>query len=401
MPTRRMLRERRGRSAARLVLVAASIACIGAGVLAAGHIVWFIRNSAVHGAALIQRERRAIRASGRTAGACQGLGYPSPASAASGAPQGLLEIPALGLVAPVLQGTSDAVLDEAVGHVPASAWPGQPGTSVLAAHDVTWFSRIGQVRPGDEIRYIMPCRTFTYRVTSHRLADAGYPVYNTATARMVLDTCYPLDALYLTGSRYLVYADLIETSSASASAMPTPPASPPSLIVPVPKALAAEGHSLEENETPLGVLSFAGSPSSRWRQTSAPLQAEASVLAAYFGIVRSAEQGQQRWWADLAPSVRGSAAAGIWGGEITGYHGPLDITLRVRGDRVLGATLTAAISSAGSLQPGTYNLAVSETVSRGELWVSGFTMHPAGPLRTGPEAVTGPASSALPSPAGS
>jgi len=376
MPFRGMLRERRGRRVVRLVLVAVSVVCIGAGLLLAGHIAWFIRSSSVHGAALVQRERRAISVSAPAAPTCQSLGHQDGVPAASGKPQGLLEIPVLGLTAPVLQGTGDTVLAEAVGHVPASAWPGQPGTSVLAAHDVTWFSGIGQLRPGDEMRYVMPCRTFTYRVTSHRVVAAGYPVYNTAAARIVLDTCYPLDALYFTGSRYLVYADLIETSPTSA--IPAPPASPSPLIVPAPKALVAEGLGLEQNEAPLGVLGMAGSASSSWRQTSAPLQTEASVLTAYFGTVRSAEQANRSWWADLAPSLRGSAAAGLWGGQITGYDTPLDITLRVRGSRVLGATLTAEVSSAASRRPGTYNLAVTETVSGDELLVSSFTMHPAG-----------------------
>jgi sortase A len=374
MPFGGMPRERRGRRVVPLVLVAVSVACIGAGLLLAGHIAWFVRSSSVHGAALVQRERRAISVSKSAASTCQSLGrYDAPAS--SGEPQGLLEIPVLGLTAPVLQGAGDAVLAEAVGHVPASAWPGQQGTSVLAAHDVTWFSGIGQLRPGDELRYVMPCRTFTYRVMSHRVVAAGSPVYNTATARIVLDTCYPLNALYLTGSRYLVYADLIETSSTSA--IPAPAASP-ALIVPAPKALVAEGLNLEQNEAPLGVLSFAGSPSSGRRRTSAPLQTETSVLTAYFGIVRSAEQANQSWWADLAPSLRGSAPAGLWGGRITSYDTPLDITLRLRGSRVLGATLTAEVSSAGSRQPGTYNLAVTETVTGDELLVSSFTMHPAG-----------------------
>ena len=275
----------------------------------------------------------------------------------------MLEIPVLGLTAPVLQGTGDAVLAEAVGHVPASVWPGQAGTSVLSAHDVTWFSGIGQLRPGDELRYVMPCRTFTYRVMSHRVVAAGSPVFNTATARIVLDTCYPLDALYLTGSRYLVYADLIKTGPTSA--IPAPPASPSPLIVPAPKALVAEGLGLQQNEAPLGVLSFAGSLSSSWRRTSAPLQTETSVLTAYFGIVRSAEQANQSWWADLAPSLRGSAPAGLWGGRITGYDTPLDITLRLRGSRVLGATLAAEVSSAGSWQPRTYNLAVTQAQGTG------------------------------------
>jgi sortase A len=373
MPFKGMLRERRGRRVVRLALVAVSVACIGAGLLLAGHMAWFVRSSSVHGAALVQRERRAISVSGPAAPSCQSLSqYGAPA--AGGEPQGLLEIPVLGLTAPVLQGTGDPVLAEAVGHVPASVWPGEPGTSVLAAHDVTWFSGIGQLRPGDELRYVIPCRTFTYRVTSHRVVAAGYPVYNTVTARIVLDTCYPLNALYLTGSRYLVYADLIETSPTAA--IPAPPATPSPLIVPAPKALVAEGLGLEQNEAPLGVLSLAGSPSASWRQTSAPLQAEASVLTAYFGIVRSAEQANRNWWADLAPSLRGPATAGLWGGQITGYDTPLDITLRMQDSRVLGATLTAEVSTAGSRQPGTYSLAVTETVSGRELLVSSFTMHP-------------------------
>jgi sortase A len=222
----------------------------------------------------------------------------------------------------------------------------------------------------------MPCRTFTYRIMSHRVVAAGSPIDNTTTASIVLDTCYPLDALYLSESRYLVYADLIKTSPTSP--IPAPHASPSPLTVPAPQALIAEGLGLEQNEAPLGRLTFSGSPSSGWRQTSAPLQTETSVLTAYFGLVRSAEQANRNWWADLAPSVPGSYAAGIWGGQITGYDTPLDITLRVQGSRVLGATLTAEVASAGSRQPGTYHLAVTETVSGDELLVSGFTMHPVG-----------------------
>jgi LPXTG-site transpeptidase (sortase) family protein len=375
MPSRGIRRARGGRSASRLVIVAVSIACVGAGLLLAGQIAWFFRSSSVHGAALVQRERRAISVAGHAARACQSLGPALHAPAAGGTPQGLLEIPVLGLVAPVLQGTGDPVLNQAVGHVPASAWPGQPGTSVLAAHDVTWFSGIGHLRAGDEIRYVMPCRTFAYRVTAHRIVYAGYPVYDTP-GRIVLETCYPLDALYITGSRYLVFADLIGTSPTSP--VPAPPASPAPLTVPAPKALAGEGLSLQQNETPLGVLRFAGSPSPGWRQTSAPLQGEASALTAYFALIRSAGQGERSWWADLAPSVPVSAAADLWDSEITAYDTPLDIRLCLRGDRVLGAMLTAVVSTAGSWPPGIYRLAVTETVRRGELLVSEFTMHRVG-----------------------
>ena len=282
----------------------------------------------------------------------------------------------LGLVAPVEEGTSDSVLNDAVGHVPASTWPGHLGTAVFAAHDVTWFSRIDQLSRDDEIRYVTPCRTYVYRVTSHEVVAAGSTIYSPVVPGIVLDTCYPLDALYPTSRRYLVYANLAVT-------MPTYPSSPlwpgsPRLTVPAAKGLAAEGLDLRTNDGPLGVLRFTGSPSPTWRQTNGPLRAEAAALAAYFGVIRSASQERRSWWAELAPSVPRAAAAGLWGGEITGYDGRLDVTLSVQGDRTLGAMLTAVVTTGASAQPGTYELTVSETVSgRGELLVSGFTLRPA------------------------
>jgi hypothetical protein len=52
-------------------------------------------------------------------------------------PQGLLKFQELGVVAPVEQGSSDAVLAVAVGHDPSSVWPGTNGTTVFLSHDVT------------------------------------------------------------------------------------------------------------------------------------------------------------------------------------------------------------------------------------------------------------------------
>ena len=378
------------------MVVTASIACIVAGIVIVAQLGWFLRDSSVHGTALIHRARRAIAAAAANGAACLGPvgqaaaadgpdhGPPSPRTTTqdrsttpdrSGTPRSLLEVPSLGLVAPVREGASDAVLNDAVGHIPASAWPGHLGTSVFAAHDVTWFSRIDGLMPGDEIRYVTPCLTYTYRVTSHRVVPAGYPVYNTAIPSMVLDTCYPLDALYLTNARYLVYATLAVTSPTSL--LPSPREGPVPLTVPAPKALAAQGLGLEQNEVPLGRLSLAGAPSPTWRETNAPLQTEAAALTAYFGVIRSAEQGERIWWEDLAPSVPQRAATGLWDGEITGYDTRLDVTLRVQRDQTLGATLTAEVSTAGSGQPGTYCVTVTETATAtGRLLVSRFTMRP-------------------------
>jgi len=331
-------------------------------------IVSFLATSSVHGAALIHRERRTIAAAAVNGSHC---GEPAD-SKDRGGPRGLLEVPALGLVAPVDEGISDAVLNDAVGHVPASTWPGQRGTSVFAGHDVTWFARIDRLKRGDQIRYLTPCRTYTYRVTARRVVHVGYPVYNTATPSMILDTCYPLDALNSTSARYLVYATLART--APASMVPQRSTVPAQLTLLVPRALAAQGLALDQNNVPLGVVGFAGSPSAVWRRASAPLDT-AAALAAFLGVIRSAEQGRQAWWAELAPSVPLAAAAGLRGGEITGYHERVDVTLWVHGDRLLGATLTTVVTTSNSSRPGSYRLAVTETVTgAGRLLVSGFGM---------------------------
>jgi sortase (surface protein transpeptidase) len=57
-----------------------------------------------------------------------------------------LEIPSLGVRAPVLQGLSDSVLNVAAGHDPASPWPGDVGESIIEAHDVSYFARISALK---------------------------------------------------------------------------------------------------------------------------------------------------------------------------------------------------------------------------------------------------------------
>jgi len=367
-------RNRRYRPNARVVLAGLSILAICAGIAIAGQIGAFLIHSSAAGRALVGQERESIAATSRTA-ACQ-LPPGDTSDAGGKGPNGLIEAPTLGLVAPVLQGTSDSVLSDAVGHDPASVWPGQLGTSVLSAHDVTWFSRIAQLRSGNEVRYVTPCRTYTYKVTSHIIVAAGSPVYNTGAARLVLDTCYPLDALYVTPNRYLVYASLVGSSPTHATA--AVPGSWPVPAVPAPARLATQGLGLDQNPTPLGTLHLTGSPSRTWIQSSAPFRFEAAALAEYFGIARSAAQGEHAWWADLAPSVSVPEAGALWGGQISAYGSRLQITLRAVGARPAAATLAATVTVTGPDGAGSYDLAVIETVHHGSLLVTQVRLAPAG-----------------------
>lgn len=368
-------RLRRCRPNARVLFAGAGALSICAGAAVAAHIGVFYFHSSAAGGGLIGQERKAIARAAAGPSACQAPGaIPVTASTAvstalqgAGAqqPAGLLEAPALGMVAPVLQGTGDSVLADAVGHDPASAWPGQQGTSVLSAHDVTWFSRIAQLKPGDEVRYVTPCRTYAYKVTSHSIVRAGTPVYGTSAARLVLDTCYPLDALYITSTRYLVYASLV--SSVPTHAMATVPEGWPAPAVPAPAALAAQGLTLASNHTPLGALRLTGSPARAWIESSAPLYFEAAALAAYFGIMRSAAQEKKAWWTDLAPDVPTRAAGRLWGGQLDSYVSPLQVTLHVAGTRAVAASLAASVTVSSPEGSGSYDLSVTETVSGGKL----------------------------------
>jgi sortase A len=369
-------RALRFRPNAPIALAMAGILAISAGIGIAVQIGTFYYHSTTAGRDLVGQERRAIAKAavsslvcGAPRGAAAGGGHRSAAGRPGGkGPHGLLEVPALGMVAPVLQGTDDSVLSDAVGHDPASVWPGQAGTSVLSAHDVTWFSRIGQLRAGNKIRYVTPCRTYTYQVTSHAIVSAGSPVANARTALLVLDTCYPFDALFLTSTRYLVYADLI-TSAPTHAVAPAPRRwRPPA--VPAPARLAAQGLGLAHNLAPLGRLRLTGAPSRAWKQSSAPLQFEAAALAEYFGLIRSAAQEKHSWWADLAPSVHPSAAGALWGGRLTSYVSHLMVTLRAAGTKPVQATLTARVSVSGPDGSGTYHLTVTETVRAGKLFVT-------------------------------
>ena len=364
----------RRRPNGRAVLQGSSILSICAGTVLAAHIGVFLVHSSVAGHALVEQERRAIAAVSGNATVCR-LG-PGPASDVGGEElNGLFEAPTLGLVAPVLQGTGDSVLNDAVGHDPASAWPGQPGTSVLSAHDVTWFSRIAQLKAGDEVRYVTPCWTYTFAVTSHAVVAAGSSVYNTGAARLVLDTCYPLDAMYITSSRYLVYANLVGSSPTHSTA--AVPGSWPVPAVPAPAQLAAQGLGLIQNPTPLGTLRLTGPRSRAWAQSNAPLQFQAAALAEYFGIARAAAQEKGAWWEDLAPSLPASAAGALWGGQISTYDSQLMITLRADGTRAAAATLAATVSVAGADGTVSYDLTVNETVSQSRLLVTQVRITPA------------------------
>jgi sortase A len=109
---------------------------------------------------------------------------------------GQIRIPKIGLVQPIFEGVTLTVIDHGPGHWPGSAVPGQLGNAVFAGHRVTHthpFRNVDQMVPGDEIQFVMPDGTYTYRMTKQQIVSPTdtWIVNPTQTATLTLFGCHP------------------------------------------------------------------------------------------------------------------------------------------------------------------------------------------------------------------
>ena len=298
----------------------------------------------------------------------------APAPARDGQLTGVLEIPSLQVTAPVAQGTSDAVLAVAVGHASSTPVPGTPGTSVLLAHDVSYFAGIAALRPGDVVRYRTGCTTAVFAVTGHQVVEAGAPVPAQRGDGLVLDTCWPTDALWYTPSRYLVEAVQTSTTVARAATAPNTRTFPVDYASPAPGPLAAQGLDLAHNPAPMGTMQLTGPLDRAWDQSPAPLAVEHAALATYFGGLRAAGQDRADWWRAIAPGVAlsGAGRAALSGAHVVAYDAPLQVTVTGSGTTPRAVTLDTETTLAGDAAPGRYHEHVVEAVRGRNLVVTSW-----------------------------
>lgn len=292
---------------------------------------------------------------------------------------GLLDIPTLGMQAPVVQGEDEGVLAEAVGHDSSSVWPGQDGSSVLAAHDVSYFAHISSLKPGDRITYLDGCHADVFVVTGSQVVAAGSTVVNTPTPYLVLDTCWPTNALWYTPNRFLVFAQevaVLNQPSAVATRAGRLVRNEAPLQVPVPAALAAQGLTLNDNSTPLGTMTVAGHPSAAFIESPMPLDVEESALTAYFGGLHALAQSEAAWWSQIAPHV--PVPRPNFGAYISNHDTELLVTILGNGDRPTGAILSSTDYFTGGSAPGTYTLKATMVVHGNQLVIGSWTMTPYG-----------------------
>lgn len=124
---------------------------------------------------------------------------------------GILEIPSLNLKEAILEGTDQPELAKAPGHLPDSVLPGQIGKSIIAAHNATTFRHLDRLKPGDTFSVRTGQGVFTFQVTGQRILNVKDQLPDSAYPALSLETCYPLDALYLTDQRLFVETALVKS----------------------------------------------------------------------------------------------------------------------------------------------------------------------------------------------
>ena len=140
----------------------------------------------------------------------------------AGTPIARLIVPRLGISVVVAEGTDSTTLRRAIGRIPSSAMPGEPGNVALAGHRDTFLRPLADIRAGDTLVLESPSARYAYRVESIEivephdtrvLGDADYPA-------LTIVTCYPFRYVGPAPQRFVVHARQIEDMAQDEASCP-------------------------------------------------------------------------------------------------------------------------------------------------------------------------------------
>ena len=124
---------------------------------------------------------------------------------------GRIEIPRLGLSVVLLEGTANATLRRAVGHIEGMALPGQRGNVGLAGHRDTFFRPLRSIQENDIITLTTIRSEYRYRVVSTRIVNPEdiEVLDSDGTEILTLVTCYPFYFVGAAPNRFIVRAERV------------------------------------------------------------------------------------------------------------------------------------------------------------------------------------------------
>jgi sortase A len=162
-----------------------------------------VRDQAELSRELEQHAARAVPAAGRRATA-------RARQLAPGALVGRLEVPRLNISVIAREGADASTLRRAVGHVPATAFPGDRGNAAFAGHRDTFFRNLRGIRTGDRIVVTTSEGRHEYIVRDTRIVQpSDVSVLDpTPDSTLTLVTCYPFSYIGPAPQRFIVRAAL-------------------------------------------------------------------------------------------------------------------------------------------------------------------------------------------------
>lgn len=121
-----------------------------------------------------------------------------------------IQVPAIGVDAPVVQGDTWVQLKKGVGQHLGSGAPGQPGNVVLSAHNDVFgeiFRDLDRLRPGDQVILFSARQQYVYVVTGSAIVEPTQVEVMAPTSgpTVTLISCYPY---MVDNKRIVVFADL-------------------------------------------------------------------------------------------------------------------------------------------------------------------------------------------------
>lgn len=250
----------------------------------------------------------------------------------SGAIVAQLWIPALQLKVPVVQGTSDALLLMAPGHYSDSVLPGQNGTSVIAAHNATYFRHLNDLKPGDMVILSTAQGVFWFQVSGASVMQQNRAVVNSTAPTLDLEACWPLDALYFTPTRYVVNTFLVkdQLTTPSPTTARVGSALPP---VQIARWISARFPlSLKDNSIPMGRLTYHApqTPAAfQFQQSATPLNVERDGIHLWTAFKDLAQtqllSGMNSLFLHGAAQI--SSPNPFWGASSIQFNGSLNVRL--------------------------------------------------------------------------
>jgi len=114
----------------------------------------------------------------------------------------------------VLEGSDDAILNRAAGHIEETPLPGEGGNIGIAVHRDTVFRPLRRLRIGDTLELSTGDRVYRYRISKTMIVgpDDVYVLDRTRKPTLTLVTCYPFEFIGHAPKRFVVRADLVSAA---------------------------------------------------------------------------------------------------------------------------------------------------------------------------------------------